>query len=175
MAPKHCLYYKHLHTAPCCNLLSRLYQSHQSTCKLPLSHAPSHPASLQLTFALTSPKHLFTKSHFNLISHGFVDRTSKLKRLRMTTANTCIAFTESTSLILRPHCLRVKISHGKFPRLHGVRPNTAYLRTSLITGLSSRSAVGLTKTYHRIASTTSCAEFYPRIAPATSAFTLRLS
>ena len=59
-APAHCLYHKHLYTAPRCNLLSRLSHSHQFTCTLPLSQAPSHSASPQLTFALTSPSHLFT-------------------------------------------------------------------------------------------------------------------
>ena len=155
MAPAHCLYHKHLHTAPRCNLLSRLNHSHQCTCTLPLSQAPSHSASLQLTFALTSPNHLFTASHYVLFPHGFAHRMSRFKKLRLTTTYPRIAFTECTSLKLPRHGLRVKTSRKNFSRLSGVRLTTAYLRTALITSLSRRSTVALTKTYHRIASTTS--------------------
>ena len=154
MAPAHCLYHKHLHPALRCNLLSRLYHSHQCTCTLPLSQAPSHPASLYLTFALTSPSHLFTLSHYNLFSHGVENRMSRFRKMRPTTHFPRIAFAESASQALPPHGLRAKISCIKYTRLHGVRLTTAHPRTALITSLSRRSAGALTTTYHRIASTT---------------------
>ena len=154
-APAQCLYHKHLHAAPRCNLLSRLNHSRQCTCTLPLSQAPSHSASLQLTFALTSPNHLFTASHYNLLSRGVVDRVSRFKKLRLTATYPHVAFTECTSLKLPRHGLRVKTSRKNFPRLNSMRLTTAHLRTALITSLSRRSTVALTKIYHRIASTAS--------------------
>ena len=154
MAPAHSLNHKHLHTAPRCNLPSRLYHSHQCTCKLPKSQAPSHPASQLLTFALTSPTHLFTLSICNLYSHGVVNRMSRLKKMGLATAYPRIAFAESTSLKLPPQGLRVLISRKNYSRLQGVRLTTAYPRIALITSLSRRSAVALTKVCHRIASTT---------------------
>ena len=154
MAPAHCLYHRHLHIACRCNLLSRIYNPHQCTCALRLSQTPSHPASLLLTFALTSPNHLFTLSHNNF-SHGDVDRMSRLKMMRLTKTYPRMAFAESTSLGLPPHGLRVKILREKFPRLHDVRLTTAHLRIAPITSLSSRSAVARTKIYHRLASTRS--------------------
>merc|ERR1711989_58631 len=114
-APAHCLYHKHLHTAPRCSLLSRLNHSHQCTCTLPLSQAPSHSASLQLTFALTSPNHLFTVPHYVLFPHGFAHRMSRFKKLRLTTSYPRIAFAGCTSLKLPRHGLRVKTSRKNFP------------------------------------------------------------
>ena len=90
--------------------------------------------------------------------------------MRLTKTYTRLAFVENTSLELPPHGLRVKISLKKYSRHHGVRLTTAYPRTALITSLSSRSAVARTENYHRIAP-----KLYLRIAPATCAFTLRLS
>ena len=81
------------------------YQPHQCVCTLPLSQAPSHLASLQLTFALTSPNHLFTLSHYNLLSHGVADRMSRLRKMRLTTTYHRIVFTDSTSLELVPQGL----------------------------------------------------------------------
>ena len=154
MAPAHCLYHKHLDTAPRCNLLTHLYQSHQCTCKLPFSKTPSHPASLLLTFALKSPSHLFTLPHYNFFSRGVVSRMSRLKKMRLTSTYPRTALTESTSIELTPHGLRVKIPRKNFPGLQSVRLTTASLRVALITSLSSRLAMARAKIYHRIASTT---------------------
>ena len=134
-------------------MLPRLYHSHQCTCTLPQSGASTHPASL-LTFALTSPSHLFTLSHYNLFSHGVVNRMSRLKNMCLTTTYPRIAFAEGASLELQPHGLREKASYKKYSLLHGVRLTTAHPRIALITSLSRRSAVPLTKNYLRIASTT---------------------
>ena len=93
-----------------------------------ITDAFTHPASPLLTFAMTSPNHLFTLSHCALLSHGVVDRMSRFKKLRLTATHPRIAFTGSTSLELPPHGLRVKNLSKKYSRLHGMRLTTAYPR-----------------------------------------------
>ena len=105
-----------------------------------------------LRIDITNPPH--PSSNYVLLTHGVVDRMSRLKKMRLASYYPRMAFAESTSLKLPPHGLRVNISNGYFPRLHGVRLTTAYPRTALITSFSCRSALALTKTYHRIDSTT---------------------
>ena len=74
-------------------------------------------------------------------------------KMRLATTYPRMAFAESTSQELPPHGHRAKNSHENIPRLHGVHLTTAYPRIALITTLSRRLAVALTKTYQRIAST----------------------
>ena len=126
MATSHCLYHKHLHTAPRCNLPSRLTHSHQCTCTLPKSNAPSHTASQLLTFALTSSSHLTILSHYNLVSRGVLNRLSTLLMLRLTSTSPRMAFTESISLELPLFGLRVNTSRKKYVRPHGLRLTIAF-------------------------------------------------
>ena len=122
----------HLHTAyKTCTFTLRITTYH----RIDITKPALHFVSLHLVFAWRR------------------SQMSRLKKMRLTTTYPRVAFAESTSLELPPHGLGVKIPRKEFIRLHGVRLTTAYPRIALITSLSRRSAVALSKTYHRIAST----------------------